>query len=125
MSLRKNNYVKHPSELLEEPKKLISRFNDFITDHLAIALGSIVGLYLAFIIPLIALPIPAFAKIVVIISSNWIQLWALFCLQRSSNKADARRQAKEDTDHEAQTHIANVVEDNQRMLRDLIARSHT
>ena len=104
----KHPRVKHPNELTEF--RDISKFNDWVTDHLALALGSVMGMWLALIVPLIALPIPAFAKIVVIISSNWIQLWGLFCLQRSANIADARRQAKADADHEAMTHIALTVD---------------
>lgn len=100
--------VKHPNELTEF--KDISKFNDWVTNHLALALGSVVGMYCALLIPLLALPIPAFQKIVIIISSNWIQLWGLFCLQRSANIADARRQAKADADHEALTHIALTVD---------------
>ncbi len=118
---RANPYVQHPSEL--NHVKQVSRFNQWVCDHLAMLLGSVVGVYLALTIPLIALPIPAFMKIVMLISSNWIQLWALFVLQRSANQADSKREAKADTDHEALTHIANVVEDNQRRLGDLIARS--
>jgi hypothetical protein len=100
--------VKHPSELLAERE--LSRLNNWVTDHLSLALGSVIGMYLALTIPLIALPIPAFARIVVIISSNWIQLWGLFCLQRSANRADARRTAKADADHKALTHIAVTID---------------
>lgn len=103
-------HVKHPRDLEQHPGTPIGRVNDWVTDHLAIALGSVVGLYLALIIPLMALPIPAFSKIVIIISSNWVQLWGLFCLQRSANRTDAKRALKADTDHEAQTHIANTVD---------------
>lgn len=99
--------VNHPKEAIG---KELSAINEWVTTHLSIALGSVFGVYLALIIPLMALPIPAFAKIVVIISSNWIQLWALFVLQRSANKGEALRNAKADTDHEALTYIAHAVD---------------
>ena len=122
MISRKNPYVKHPADLADIPT--LSKFNDWVTDHLAMALGSILGMYLALIIPLVALGVPILYQLVVIISSGWIQCWGLFCLQRSSNRAERIREAKADADHEALTHIANVAEDCQRRLGDLIARTH-
>jgi hypothetical protein len=116
-NMRSHPHVKHPRDLAHPPSGLVGRLNDWVTDHLAVALGSVVGLYLALIIPLMALPIPAFSKIVIIISSNWIQLWGLFCLQRSANRTDVKRMLKADADHEALTHIANVVDQIDARLR--------
>ncbi len=102
--------VKHPRDMAAPLSTRAAKLNNWVTDHLALALGSVIGMYAALTIPLIALPIPAFSKIVIIISSNWVQLWGLFCLQRSANRADATRRLKEDADHEALTHIANTVD---------------
>lgn len=103
-------HVKHPRELDPARETFGERLNGWVTDHLAMALGSVAGMYLALVIPLLAFEIPALLKVVGLVSSYWIQLWALFCLQRSANRAEARRAAKADTDHEALTHIANVID---------------
>lgn len=42
--------------------------------------------------------------------SNLIQLWALPVLGNTQNRADVKRNAKADTDHQALTHIALVVD---------------
>ena len=100
--------VRHPQEVMTDQK--LTGLNAWVTDHLTLALGSLAGMYVAFLVPLIALPIPAVLKYVALISSNWIQLWALFVLQRSANVADAKREAKNVVDHEAMTHIATVLD---------------
>lgn len=43
--------------------------------------------------------------------SNLIQLWALPVLGVATNRADAKRAAKTDADHEALTHIATQVDE--------------
>jgi len=100
--------VHHPNEVVT--KRKISRFNNFVTNHLALMLGSVVGMYLALAIPLLAIGIPILFKVEVIVFSSWIQSWGLFCLQRTANRADAMREAKADVDHEALTHIATQVD---------------
>jgi hypothetical protein len=75
-------------------------------------LGSRWLFLIALILPLLSL-LPAFdwtQKFVLIISSTWIQWWALHALQRSQNQGDALREAKAQTDHDALTHIATQVD---------------
>ena len=86
-----------------------NRFLTWITDHI---LASVIMFDIALFVPLLVL-LPVFSSfqgIIIILSSNWIQLWALFALQRSAKKADLDRNAKAEADHQALTHIANIVE---------------
>jgi hypothetical protein len=106
--MRSHPRVKHPREALASQE--LSRFNNWVTNHLALALGSVAGMWLAFVVPLLAFEIPPLLRILGLISSYWVQLWALFVLQRTANRADAQRNAKADVDHEALTHIANVID---------------
>jgi hypothetical protein len=103
-----HRHVPHPADLMA--RRELSRFNEWVTNHLALALGSVAGMWLAFILPLIAFEIPLLLKFIGLISSYWVQLWALFVLQRSANRADAMRTAKADADHLALSHIATVVD---------------
>ena len=113
--MKSNKHVVHPSTVITECKEEQNRlvgYNDklleYIADHV---LGSILFFDLAIIIPLLAISAPDWVKaIVIILSSNWIQLWALFALQHTQKKADNARNIKADVDHEALTHIANTVE---------------
>lgn len=107
--MKANPHVKHPREVIVS--RDVSRFNDWVTNHLTLALGSVTGMWLAFVVPLLAFEIPILLKVLGLISSYWIQLWALFVLQRSANRAEAQRTAKDSVDHEALTHIANVVDE--------------
>ena len=113
--MQPNKYVKHPRDILkdlrEERSKIII-WNDNILEWIANnVLGSIIFFDLAIIVPLLAIPAPDYIKaIVIILSSNWIQLWALFALQHTQKKADEAREAKADADHEALTHIANQLD---------------
>ncbi len=107
-------HVPHPRELRQSQD--ISKFNVWVTHHLTLALGSVAGMYFALVIPLIAFEIPPLLKIIGLVSSYWIQLWALFVLQRSANVADSKRDAKADADHEALTHIANVSDEIRNAL---------
>jgi hypothetical protein len=105
--------VPHPAELVS---KRTSAFNAWVTDHLALALGSVTGMYLALMVPLVAFRIALLLKILGLVSSYWIQLWALFVLQRSANMADVKRDAKADADHEALTSIHRVVDEIRRAV---------
>jgi hypothetical protein len=114
--LKSNEYVVHPRNILKEcreERSKIIRWNDAILEWIANhVLGSIVFFDLAIIIPLLAIPAPDYIKaIVIILSSNWIQLWALFALQHTQKKADEAREAKADVDHKALTHIANQLDE--------------
>ena len=113
--MKSNKHVVHPSTVITECKEEQNRlvgYNDklleYIADHV---LGSILFFDLAIIIPLLAISAPDWVKaIVIILSSNWIQLWALFALQHTQKKADNVRNVKSDTDHETFTHIANQID---------------
>ena len=113
--MKENPHVKHPYSILkqcrDERSKLII-WNDNLLEWIANhVLGSIIFFDMAIIIPLLAIPAPDYIKaIVIILSSNWIQLWALFALQHTQKKADEVRQVKADADHEALTHIANQLD---------------
>lgn len=113
--MKENKNVKHPNRLLAECKKeqnKLVHLNDIVLEWIANhVLGSILLFDVALIIPLLSLQAPAWvAAIVLILSSTWIQLWALPALQRTQVKGDSLRQAKADTDHEALTHIANQLD---------------
>lgn len=108
--------VKHPYKVLEECREgrnKIIKWNDALLEYIADnVLGSIIFFDIAIIVPLLAIPAPDYIKaIVVIISSNWIQLWALFALQHTQKKADEAREAKADADHEALTYLANKIDE--------------
>ena len=113
--MKENPHVKHPYSILKqcrnERNKLIilnDNLLEWIANHV---LGSIIFFDMAIIIPLLAIPAPDYIKaIVIILSSNWIQLWALFALQHTQKKADEAREVKADADHEAMTHIANQLD---------------
>ncbi|HTX98224.1 MAG TPA: hypothetical protein VME67_27355 [Mycobacterium sp.] len=67
---------------------------------------------LALTVPLLSL-LPGlewFQRIVIIVSSNWIQLWALPALQRSQNTIQANQDAKAEVDHRNLTRIAEMLE---------------
>jgi len=123
-SIEQHHAVAHPNELLEElvkDQKIISRWNDrlidWLTDHI---LASRLMFNLAFILPLIVLRMPDWTKVILaVISSNWIQWWALPALQRSANKAQARQDAKAEVDHRALTHIAHTLDLQTELLKKL------
>jgi hypothetical protein len=102
--------VVHPKALLEPAHSGLAKFNEWACDHLAIALGSSLGVWLAFIIPLLAFGISPLLTVLGLVSSYWIQLWALFVLQKSSNKAQSAAELKADVDHAAMTHMATQID---------------
>lgn len=113
--MQSNEHVKHPRSILREyrmGRSRIIRWNDIVLEWIANnILGSIIFFDIAIIVPLLAIPAPDYIKaIVIILSSNWIQLWALFALQHTQKKADEAREVKADVDHEALTHIANQLD---------------
>ena len=106
--------VLHPSELwLKEQRHWLINLNDTVLDWLSShVLASMLMFDIALILPLITLPLNDSVKITLgVISGSWIQWWALPALQRSQVKADMKREAKADADHEAMTHIANTVDE--------------
>lgn len=100
--------VKHPREWERSIQTKSDRFIKWLTDHV---LASAIMFYVALIGPLMVLPLSDQIKLVLgILSSNWIQWWALPALQRSSNKADEERRLKQAADHEVFVHVATKVD---------------
>ena len=113
--------VPHPSQrLLHEEKHWLLDLNDKVLDWLSShVLASMLMFDIALIVPLIALPLNDSVKITLgVISGSWIQWWALPALQRSQVKADQKREAKADADHEALTHLANTVDEILRRMEE-------
>lgn len=108
MNIPRHPHVPHPRDL--RPRQELSAWNDWVTRHLTLALGSVTGMWLAVVVPLLAFEIPPLLKVLGLVSSYWVQLWALFVLQRAANVADTKRDAKADADHIALSHIATVVD---------------
>lgn len=85
---------------------------DFVLESAIRVLGSRVMFSIALILPLISL-LPGLVwsqKLILILSSTWIQWWALHALQRSQIKGDKLREIKAAADHEALEHIAGQVD---------------
>lgn len=115
--------VPHPRDLT--PPRRAGRASGWVTRHLTAALGSVAGMYLALVVPLVAFGVPPLLKILGLISSYWVQLWALFVLQRTSNEAGTSRSAKADADHLALTHIAHASDETLALLRSLTGKGGT
>jgi hypothetical protein len=112
--------VPHPKERLREAAQTkeasqpwIVTWNDRLLDWLSEnVLASIIMFDIALIVPLIVIPLDNSIKITLgVISSSWIHWWALPALQRAQLKADRKRDAKADADHEALTHIARKLDE--------------
>ena len=111
--LEKHNQVIHPNELLPpESTNPFIRSNHALLDFFANnVLASMLMFDIALIIPLLVIPLPDSVKITLgVISGSWIQWWGLHAIQRTSVKADQKRAAKADADHQALTHIALTVD---------------
>src|ERR1700735_1705796 len=89
----------HRDDLIKGATSSFGKMNEWAIDHLTLALGSAFGVWLAFIIPLLAFEIPVLLKLLGLISSYWIQLWALFVLQSASKKSAVADKAKAEVDH--------------------------
>lgn len=117
--------VHHPTRRLRlirrefhENQPWIVRKNDQILDWFSEhVLASIAMFDFALIVPLIVIPMSTDVKVTLgVVSGSWIQWWALPALQRSQMRADRKREAKADADHEALTHIATSVDEILRRL---------
>jgi hypothetical protein len=118
----KHPEVIHRDNLLEQAHTRVGIINEWAVDHLAIALGSSFGVWLAFLIPLLAFEIPVLLKVLGLISSYWVQLWALFVLQSASKKAAIADKAKADVDHKAQSHMALVTDDTNMIVKKIAVK---
>lgn len=123
-------HVQHPNEVIKERKQqrrqkhpvlyANDRFLEWMTNHV---LASVVVFDIALIVPLIVL-LPWLSKlqiVLIILSSNWFQFWALPALQRSQNHIQKRQEAKASTDHKTLTYLAEVQDEQIEILRRLDA----
>jgi hypothetical protein len=111
--LHPHHRVTHPSARIpRRHRHALAEVNDRVLDWLSShVLASMLMFDVALIIPLVVIPMADSVKITLgVISGSWIQWWALPALQRAQVKADVKREAKADADHEALTHIANTVD---------------
>lgn len=75
---------------------------------------------IALLVPLLAIPGPDSVKITLgVISGSWVQLWALFALQRSANKQQALADAKASTDHQVLVYLATLQDEQLAILKRL------
>ncbi|HET8991510.1 MAG TPA: hypothetical protein VFN31_00560 [Candidatus Saccharimonadales bacterium] len=118
--------VRHPREILESKANIKSsgkvyqandKLLEWITNHV---LASVVLFDIALILPLLAIPASTSIKLTVgVISSSWIQWWALPALQRSQNKIQAQNDAKAEADHETLTYLANLQDKQMAALEEI------
>lgn len=119
--------VRRPDEILKAAKAakvqnrrlyyLNDKLLEWITDHI---LASVVLFDVALIIPLLAIPAPNSIKLTLgVISSSWIQWWALPALQRSQNKIQDQNDAKAEVDHETLTYLANMQDEQMEKLNSI------
>ena len=99
--------VVHPNVLTEGATK----FNGWVARIASTTLGSTLLFWVTFLVPLITIPMSDSVKLVVsIVFSSWFQAWALPVLQGAQNRAEAARDAKADTDHQALTSLHHTVD---------------
>jgi hypothetical protein len=83
----------------------LARISDWFIERCTDFLSSTVGFYIAFIVPLAVIVLPKSIKEVEnILSSNWLQLWALFGMSIIS--ANGARHAKQAHELGKQNHAA-------------------
>lgn len=112
--------VQHPRDLLAVERSGVAWLNNMVGRLASSVLGSMALFWVTFLVPLVVLPGPDTVKLLVsIVFSSWFQAWALPVLQRGTNLADLKRDAKADVDHVAQGHIAVTCDDTNRLVRAL------
>jgi hypothetical protein len=122
-----HGHVKNPKELIQEAKNRrrhdnrLLYYNDivleWITNHL---LASVIFFDVALIVPLLTLNASDTVKITLgVISSSWIQWWALPALQRSQNKTQAQNEAKAEVDHQTLTYLAKLQDEQMTELKSI------
>lgn len=113
LARRQEHREEHPFLAVNE------RLLDWVTSHV---LASTVMFDAGLVLPLLALPAPQWVKFsLIIISSNWIQWWALPAIQRSQNKTQARLDAKNDVDHHTLTYLAKAADEHTKLLKRIEA----
>src|SRR5260370_23833123 len=122
-----HGHVKNPKELIQEAKNRrrhdnrLLYYNDivleWITNHV---LASVIFFDIALIVPLLTLNASDTVKITLaVISSSWIQWWALPALQRSQNKTQAQNEAKAKVDHQTLTYLAKLQDEQMTELKSI------
>jgi hypothetical protein len=122
-----HTHVKNPKELIQKAKnrrRHDSRFLyynnvvlEWITNHL---LASVIFFDIALIVPLLTLNASDTVKITLgVISSSWIQWWALPALQRSQNETQEQNAAKAEVDHLTLTYLANLQDEQMTELKSI------
>jgi hypothetical protein len=120
-------HVKHPKELIQEAKnrrrrdKRLLYYNDIVLDWITNhVLASVILFDIALIVPLLTLNASDTVKITLaVISSSWIQWWALPALQRSQNKTQAQNEAKAKVDHQTLTYLAKLQDEQMTELKSI------
>lgn len=118
--------MSEPHPAVEHPASRVTPaggWNDWLATHLVAVFGTVWTVWLFVVYPLLALLFPhSVQSVVFFISSGWIQLWALPLLNYTQNRADALRSAKADTDHQALTHVATVLDETTSLVSSLHTR---
>src|SRR5260370_9878678 len=120
-------HVKDPKELIQETKNRrrgdnrLLHYNDIVLDWITNhVLASVILFDVALIVPLLTLNAPDTVKITLgVISSGWIQWWALPALQRSQNKTQAQNEAKAEVDHQTLTFLAKLQDEQMTELKSI------
>ena len=113
--------IRHRDEYLPEVRATsLQSFTDkllnFVTDRM---LASRWLFLVALTFPLFTLMpgMDTAQKILIIVSGNWVQFWALPALQRSQNTIQLKQDAKADVDHHNLVRIMELIEEhNQKFL---------
>jgi hypothetical protein len=107
--------IRHPWHLLP-PRN----WSDWAADHLVALIGTAACLWFFLVVPLAALLFPPWVQqVVFFLASGWVQLWALSAIVYGQNKADRKRDAKADADHDALVHLATRQDDTHRLTTAL------
>jgi hypothetical protein len=122
-----HGHVRNPKELIQEANNRLRHDNrllyyndvvlEWITNHV---LASVIFFDVALIVPLLTLNASNTVKITLgVISSSWIQWWALPALQRSQNKTQAQNEAKAEVDHQTLTYLAKLQDEQVTELKSI------
>ena len=89
----------------------VGKVNDWAASHLAIVFGAVWTTWVFFIWPLVAQFMPLVVQVKTsYYAQSWIQLFALSLFVWVGNKLQRSSDAQSEVQHQAQTHIATVVD---------------
>lgn len=130
-----NAYVVHPADLRVAPTSAISRFNTRLAVRITAAMGTMWSAYAFALLSLMSLPailvalnpglrswfpswIVATSMITLIawISQNFLQLVLLPVIMVGQNVIQSQQDAKAEADHRTLTYLANLQEEQMRLL---------